>query len=235
MNSSILRRRGASRTASETRVTVSSTHSPHRQRPSPPSSRLHGNLVDSVLQSRCLIALTRRRAVGGEVLRRVDATRRDERTEVVGSERLDGGDGDLLRQDRRALVGDRAIHQDDDQPPFLLHRLDSWRRPAGASFAHTGSVARARAGDVDGREGADRSRDAVLQHGEVRGAQPAHRLPLVVEDGDIELDELDAGSKRGLVAPVLSEERGGRPGGKPGKNDVKETRSKAVQPIRRMI
>ena len=150
-------------------------------------------------------------AVGGEVLRRVDAARRDERTEVVGPERLDGGDGDLLRQDRRALVGDRPIHQDDDQAPVLLTDLigdDVGRRLVGP---HRLSRTRAR-GELHWRERADGCRDAVVEHGEIRCGQPADGLALVVEDGHIELDQLDAGSKLGEVALSLRQKTHRRQG-----------------------
>jgi hypothetical protein len=60
MNNNSLRRRAMLRTDSEALVNASSTHNPQKHRGSPPPSILQGKLPDSVLQSRWLIAPTKR-------------------------------------------------------------------------------------------------------------------------------------------------------------------------------
>ena len=46
--------------------------------------------------------------------------------------------------------------------------------------------------------------------GEVRGGQPAHGLPLVVQDDHVELQQLDAGTELWAFALSLREEHGRR-------------------------
>ena len=48
---------------------------------------------------------------------------------------------------------------------------------------------------LHGSECPDRRLDPVVQNREVGGGQPGHRLPLVVQDGDVELHQFDAGAE----------------------------------------
>ncbi len=133
----------------------------------------------------------------------------DDGREVVRPERLDGGRGNLPRHERGLLNGNRAVHQDNHQSPVLLAHLvrgDVRRHLCGP---HRLGRTRAR-GELHRRERADGCRDTVVEHGEIRGSQPAHRLPLVVQDRHIELDELDARSKLRQVALALREKADGR-------------------------
>ena len=156
-------------------------------------------MVDGAQQARAI----RRQILDGAV------ARRDDGRKVVRPERFNGGGGNPSRHDGGLLQRDRAIHQDDDQAPVLLTRLirdDVGRHLFGP---HRFGCTRAR-GELDRRERADGCRDAVVEDGEVRRGQPAHGLSLVVEDGHIELDELDAGSKLGQVALPLRQKTHGR-------------------------
>ena len=208
MKKRTFRRRGVLCTASATRVIVSSTHNPHRQRPSLSGSSLP--MITScsgempVLGSPWLMARKQARAIRRQILHGAVA-RRDDGREVVGPEGFNGGGGNPSRDDRGLLHGDRPIHQDDDQAPVLL--TDLIRDDVGRHLVGPHRLGRTRArGELHWRERADGCRDAVVEHGEIRRGQPAHGLALVVEDGHIELDELDAGAKLGQVALSLRQQ-----------------------------
>ena len=102
-------------------------------------------------------------------------------------------------------MGNRPIHQDDDQPSFRLAHLIG--DDVGGDVVGPDGLGRTRPRQLDRREGANRRLDAVVEDGEVRGGQSAHRLPLVVEDGDVELQQLDAGAELRRGSLPLREER----------------------------
>ena len=138
------------------------------------------------------------RAVGGESLWRVSAARRDDCRDVVRPQLVDGGGRDLLGLNRAPQVRNRAIHQNDDNPPFLFRDLVG--RDVGSCVLRPYGFLRARARrDVHGGEITNRPPHAVLQYGEFIGRQAPHRPPLLVEHGDIQLHELDAASERRLI------------------------------------
>ena len=123
----------------------------------------------------------------------------------MGSEGFDGGSGNPSSHDGWLLYWDRTIHQDDDQSPVLLPHLIGGNIRRDITRPHCLGRARA-AGEFDRRKRANGSRDTVFEDGEVRLAQAADGLPLVVEHGHVELDELDAGAKLGQVGLSLSQQ-----------------------------
>ena len=108
MKKRTFRRRGVFCTASATRVIVSSTHNPHRQRPSlSGSEREHSHdLLPPPARCPCwdrrVDGAQQARAIGGQVLDGAVA-RGDDGREIVRPERLDGGGGNLPRHDGRLL------------------------------------------------------------------------------------------------------------------------------------
>ena len=153
-------------------------------------------------------------AVRGQVLNRAGlngaVVRGDDGGEIVRAEGLDGGRGNLPGGDGRLLDGNRPIHQDDDQPSVLL--ADLIGDDVGGHVAGPNGLARARPRKLDRREGANRRLDAVVEHGEVRGGQRAHGLPLVVQDDHVELQQLDAGAELWAFVLSLREEPRPTPG-----------------------
>ena len=121
---------------------------------------------------------------------------------------LDRGRGNLPGGDGRLLHGNRPIHQDDDQPSVLL--ADLIGDDVGGHVAGPDGLVCARPRKLDRREGANRCLYAVVEYGEVRGGQPAHRLPLVIQDDHVELQQLDAGTELWAFALSLREEHGRR-------------------------
>ena len=139
------------------------------------------------------------------------------RCEVVRTEGLDrvgrdfpGGDGWLFRRDR-------TVQEDDEQPPVFpgcLVRDRVWRNIAGPHWRR-----RQWPRELHGSECPDRRLDPVVQNGEVGGAQPRHRPPLVVEHGDVELDELDAGAELRTALLLSGEARHRRQDAQAGEAD----------------
>ena len=114
---------------------------------------------------------------------------------------FDGRGGDLSRDQRRLTGRNGAIHQNDDETPLLLPHLV--RHDVKGNRRRRRTRTRTARGKLDGREGPDGSWHSVLKDGEIRRVQAFHRLPLAVQDRDIELDQLDAPPKHGPVALCL--------------------------------
>ena len=222
MKRSSFGRRGVLCTASATRVIVSSTQSPHRQRESFSGSiceraprHVHDPLGCSRHPSARILrvdGVQQPGAVRGQVLHGAGlhgaVVRGDDGGQIVRAEGLDRGRGNLPGGDGRLFDRNRPIHQDHDQPSVLL--ADLIGDDVGGHVAGPDGVVRARPRKLDRREGANRRLDAVVEYGEVRRGQPAHRLPLAVQDDDVELQQLDAGAELWAFVLSLREEHGRR-------------------------
>ncbi len=128
--------------------------------------------------------------------------------QVAGTERVDRGSRNPARDNCRLLDRDRPVHEDDDEPSFLLAHLiahDVWLHGLRPRRLDRRCPRR----QVHRRESPNRPGDAFLEDGKVSCSQPANRLPFVVEHGHVELNELDAGAKLRQFVLVLSRETGG--------------------------
>jgi hypothetical protein len=148
------------------------------------------------------------RAVGREVLRRAripEAAREDDGREVVRTELVHRGLRDAPRQ---LLIGHphRPVEHDDDEPAF---GADVVGDGIGRRLAHPRRHRRRRLalGEIDGEERDDWPRLAVLEHREIRGGQATNRLAILVEDGHVHLDNVQAGLKSGPRLLILAGER----------------------------
>ena len=118
---------------------------------------------------------------------------------------VDRGSRNPARDNCRLLDRDRPVHEDDDEPSFLLAHLiahDVWLH--GLRPRRLGRRRPRR--QVHRREGPNRPGDAFLEDRKVSGGQPANRLPFVVEYGHVELNELDGGAKLGPFALLWGED-----------------------------
>ena len=149
-------------------------------------------------------------AVRGQVLNGAGlngaVVRGDHGGQIVRAQGLDRGGGNLPGGDGRLFQGNRPIHQDDDEPSFLLACLIG--DDVGGDVGGPDGFGRTRPRQLDRREGTNRRLDAVVENREVRGGQPTHGLALVIEDGHVELQQLDAGAELRGFALSLREERG---------------------------
>ena len=91
------------------------------------------------------------------------------------------------------LRPDCSIHEDHDQPALdgadVAH--DVWRY-----VAHPGRSGDGWRWQVDRAERDDGALLAILENGEIRRREPAHRAAVAVEDGDIHLHDVDARTER---------------------------------------
>ena len=133
--------------------------------------------------------LANSRPVAREALRLLVERGVDDRREVVGPELVEDLIGDARRRRRRPVVAPRhPVNHDDDQTP----RKYAIGRDVRRHFAHPRRRRDDTIRNVDRQERHDRLRLPVLEHGEIRRRQPPHRPAILVEHGDVELDDVDA-------------------------------------------
>jgi hypothetical protein len=135
------------------------------------------------------------RTIGCEVVRRA-VVRGDHRGKIPGAELLDGRRRDLPGGDRRLADRDGAIHQNDHEPPFVVGHLIGGH--VGRDVANPGGSDDRAAGKVNLAERLNRTRRPFFEDREVGRGQAADGAALVVEDGDVELDEIGPRPKRRL-------------------------------------
>jgi hypothetical protein len=144
-------------------------------------------------------------AIRREVLRHA-AAGRDDRRQVARSHRIDGGVGDLPRDEHRPLRRDGAVHHDENESAGVV------ADPIGGDVVRRQRChwryRRRRRYSVDSLERSDRPRLSVFDHGEIGRLQPAHRLTLAVEHRNVDANKLYACLERGARALILRLQRG---------------------------
>ena len=146
-------------------------------------------------------------AVGSEVLRRAavgEAAAVDHRSEIARTELVDRRGGDLPRQDL-VVDADRPVQHDHHEAAF---RLDGVGGDVGGDVADPRRLAGRRCGVRQGHrhERDDRPGLAVLEDNEVRRLKAGDGPPLLVQDRDVQLDDVDAapeGRRRRLGRRLL--------------------------------
>jgi hypothetical protein len=96
--------------------------------------------------------------------------------------------GDLSRR-HLILWPDRPVDHDHDQPAFRPDVVGRHVRRDVANPRRDAIHARWTLRDLNGIENGHRPRFAVLEYGEIAYRQVAHRTPVVIQDGDVQLDE----------------------------------------------
>ena len=141
--------------------------------------------------------------IRGEPLRQPvvgEDARPDDGGQIPGTELIDGRMRNRLRRQCRLAIGNRAVHEDDDQPPFLGHVVrdhlvrrvpDPGRRRRSARGLGRGPR------QVHDGKRHHRPRLPVGEDGEVRGGQAANRLPVLVEHGNIDRNQIRPAVERG--------------------------------------
>lgn len=118
----------------------------------------------------------------------------DHRSEIARSHAIDDAPRHLASDlDRLGIVGNGQIIEEDDEQPLLEYLVIA--PDVGRDVAHPRRRRLDRNRDVDRAERLKALRQAVLEHGEVGGRKPAHRLPAAIQYGDVELDQIDAGAE----------------------------------------
>ena len=132
-----------------------------------------------------------------QVLHRAVAGRHDGR-EIAGTELVDRGGRNASGRDRRLTDRNRAVEQDDDEPPLFL------RRPGSSphrSAPRASTTRRAAGGDRAGRPRVN----AWMSRGwpsskmvKSCGRQPSNRVSLAVEHRHVDLHEIGPAAERRL-------------------------------------
>ena len=134
--------------------------------------------------------------IGGELLRLLGRKRVDDGSHVGRPELVDHGPRDPARRcDLGRIHVDVEVVEEQHDDPF---GVDVVGHDVGRDVTHPGRRIRSPVRQIDGLERHDRERLAAFEQGEVGRGQAAHRLAVAVEDGDVDRDDLDARSKRGL-------------------------------------
>ena len=160
-------------------------------------------------------------AIAGEVLRRSGRRGRlgeDDRRLVCRPQMVDRGLRDAARQGL-VVRPDRPVERDHHQSArvAVIVAGDVARRVTDPG--REGGIGRPRRGQLDRRERHDRPLVPALEHGEILGRQPAHRMSMLIQHGHVEPDDVDIGSegrngRRGRRRP-----RRLLPGGRPATPD----------------
>jgi hypothetical protein len=120
--------------------------------------------------------------------------RRGERDEVVARQRPQEV-GDLLTHDHRVAAADVIVVEEDDEQPVLLARGLALLIGGRQDLAIGGRIVGAVVG-LDELERLNRLRLAALADLEVVGGEIGDGTALLVRDGDVDDDRVDAGSER---------------------------------------
>ena len=128
-----------------------------------------------------------------EILRLAIVECEHDRREISRPEPIDDVLRDPLhRRDGAHVQLERRVVDDDDDQAMIDGRIRSDIR---GDITHPGGSGGRWVGKIHGGKRGDGLRLAVFENREVRRLQAAHRMPIPVEDGHVELDEIDPAAK----------------------------------------